>query len=216
MLKRGRFMMGGGKPSAPRKRPNEEQVMSNTIEPMRQQGVPPGEDASNATSLTMNAVQVHHPGGPEALRYEAVLRSERTRTHKPGKAILISMLVCTLVCPLTAASTAVTYELRLPNGDDRYYRLEAPNSLPTRKPDPAYPYYSGDRKVSEQEAIVAAIAWAGGMAEVKLPFNGSSNPGRGDCVSLGTAEAGGFTMHRRCGRIGLGTSTARFPIAWCT
>lgn len=56
------------------------------------------------------------------------------------------------VCPLTAASAAVTYELRLPNGDDRYYRLEAPNSLPTRKPDPAYPYYSGDRKVRADRA----------------------------------------------------------------
>jgi hypothetical protein len=106
------------------------------------------------------------------------------------KRILFSMLACTLVSPLMAAPTATIYKVQLPNGDDQYYRLAAPSSLPTPKLDPPAP--STGRKVSENTAIFLAIAWAGGMADEKEPYNGSSNPGRGSMVSLGTAEAGGF------------------------
>ena len=158
--------------------------MSRTAEPiLRHQGVAPGGDADDATSQPGKAVRVHHHGGPEALRYEGLPRSEPARTHKTVKAILLSMLACAVVCPLTAAPNVITYEV--------CYRLAVPSSLPPPKPDTAETYPT-DRNVSEQEAVVAANAWAGGLAPVKLFPNWSSNSSPNALVSLGTDQAGGF------------------------
>jgi hypothetical protein len=111
------------------------------------------------------------------------------------KPILFSVLVCALVSPLTAAPTAISYKVHLPNGGDQYYRLEAPTSLPTLKPDPpndvADPY-STYKAVSEQTAAFLAIAWAGGMSDDKLFRNWSSNACTGSIVNLGTSDPGGF------------------------
>jgi hypothetical protein len=86
---------------------------------------------------------------------------------------LLSILAFALVVPTMAATTnGVTFNVRQDNGIDQYYRLEVPPNLPPAKPDTG--------KISQNEAAIIAVEWAGGLETT------------GGLTNLGGSKAGGF------------------------
>jgi hypothetical protein len=86
---------------------------------------------------------------------------------------LLSILAFALVVPTMAATlTGVTFNVRQENGIDHYYRLEVPPNLPPAKP------VTG--KISQNEAAIIAVGWAGGLETT------------GGLTNLGGSKAGGF------------------------
>jgi len=94
------------------------------------------------------------------------------------KASLLSILVVVLASAGLAPTTnAITYSVRLANGANQSYRLEAPpNVEPSKAPPSKY-------KMSPQLAAVAAVAWAGGV---------SPNASKPRLTDLGGATPSGF------------------------
>lgn len=86
---------------------------------------------------------------------------------------LLSVLVFTLVAPAMAATTnGITFSVRQENGANQYYRLEVPPNVPPAKPD--------SPKISQNQAAIAAVGWAGGLET------------NGGLTTLGGSKPGGF------------------------
>ena len=86
---------------------------------------------------------------------------------------LLSILAFALVVPTMAATTnGVTFNVRQENGVDQYYRLEVPLNLPPAKPDTG--------KISQNQATIIAVGWAGGLETT------------GGLTNLGASKPGGF------------------------
>ncbi|MGA8656050.1 MAG: hypothetical protein WB586_07850 [Chthoniobacterales bacterium] len=108
-------------------------------------------------------------------------QAERTRKVRVKKGIsgfqmnarLLSVLVFTLVAPAMAATTnGITFSVRQENGANQYYRLEVPPNVPPAKPD--------SPKISQNQAAIAAVGWAGGLET------------NGGLTTLGGSKPGGF------------------------
>jgi hypothetical protein len=87
-----------------------------------------------------------------------------------------------------ASPNGVTYRLRLEDGTEVAYHLEVPLGLQPVKLNPGkwnQPWYATDR-ISQNAAIVAAVAWAGGLEDHDsgAPSNSLTN--------LGGSKPGGF------------------------
>ena len=84
---------------------------------------------------------------------------------------LLTVLTFALVVPTMAATTnGVTFDVRQENGVNQYYRLEVPPNLPPGKPDTG--------KISQNEAAILAVGWAGGLQTTAgLTDLGASKPG---------------------------------------
>jgi hypothetical protein len=84
---------------------------------------------------------------------------------------LLSVLAFALAVQTMAATpNGVTFNVRQENGADQYYRLEVPPNLPPAKPDAA--------KISQNEAAILAVGWAGGLdTTAGLTNLGASKPG---------------------------------------
>ena len=86
---------------------------------------------------------------------------------------LLSILAFALVVPTMAATTnGVTFNVRQENGVDQSYRIEVPPNLP--------PVKSGTDKISQNEAPILAVGWAGGLETT------------GGLTNLGASKPGGF------------------------
>jgi hypothetical protein len=86
---------------------------------------------------------------------------------------LLSILALALVVPTMAATTnGITFNVRQENGVDQYYRLEVSPNLPPAKPNTG--------KVSQTEAAIIAVGWAGGLETT------------GGLTNLGASKPGGF------------------------
>jgi hypothetical protein len=86
---------------------------------------------------------------------------------------LLSILAFTLAVQTMAATTnGVTFNVRQENGVDQYYRLEIPPNLPPAKADAG--------KISQNEAAILAVGWAGGLETT------------GGLTDLGASKPGGF------------------------
>jgi hypothetical protein len=87
----------------------------------------------------------------------------------------LSILAFTLAVQTMAATpNGVTFNVRQDNGADQYYRLEVPPNPPPAKPD-TIPV-SG--KISQNEAAILAVGWAGGLdTTAGLTNLGASKPG---------------------------------------
>jgi len=86
---------------------------------------------------------------------------------------LLSILVFALAVPTMAATTNdITFHVRQVNGVDQYYRLEVPPNLPPAKP--------GAGKISQNQAAIIAVGWAGGLETT------------GGLTTLGGSKPGGF------------------------
>ena len=86
---------------------------------------------------------------------------------------LLSILAFALVVPTMGATTnGVTFKIRQENGVDQYYRLEVPPNLPPAKPDTG--------KISQNQAAIIAVGWAGGLETT------------GGLTNLGASKPGGF------------------------
>ena len=91
---------------------------------------------------------------------------------------LLSILAFAFVVPTMAAITnGITFNVRQENGVDRYYRLEVSPNLPPAKPETAKPETG---KVSQTEAAIIAVGWAGGLETT------------GGLTNLGGSKPGGF------------------------
>ena len=89
---------------------------------------------------------------------------------------LLSILAFALVVPTMAATTnGITFNVRQENGVDQYYRLEVSANLP-----PAKPATPATGRVSQTEAAIIAVGWAGGLDTT------------GGLTSLGASKPGGF------------------------
>jgi hypothetical protein len=68
---------------------------------------------------------------------------------------LLSILAFALAVPTIAATTnGITFNVRQENGIDQYYRIQVPPNLPPARPDA--------HKISQNEAAIIAVGWAGG------------------------------------------------------
>ena len=86
---------------------------------------------------------------------------------------LLTILAFALVVPTMAATTnGVTFNVRQENGVDQYYRIEVPPNLPPVKPDTG--------KISQNQAAIIAVGWAGGLETT------------GGLTNLGASKPGGF------------------------
>jgi len=86
---------------------------------------------------------------------------------------LLTVFTFALVVPTMAATTnGVTFNVRLDNGVDQYYRLEVPPNLPPAKADTA--------KISQNEVPIIAVGWAAGLETT------------GGLTNLGADKPGGF------------------------
>jgi hypothetical protein len=86
---------------------------------------------------------------------------------------LLSILAFALVVPTMAATTnGITFNVRQENGVDQYYRLEVSPNLPPAKPAAG--------RVSQTEAAIIAVGWAGGLETT------------GGLTNLGGSKPGGF------------------------
>jgi hypothetical protein len=86
---------------------------------------------------------------------------------------LLSILAFALAVPAMAATTnGITFKVHQENGVDQYYRLEVPPNLPPAKP--------GTSNISQNEAAILAVGWAGGMETT------------GGLTTLGGSKPGGF------------------------
>ena len=86
---------------------------------------------------------------------------------------IISALTFALVVQsLGATMNGVTYNVRQENGADQYYRLEVPPNLPPAKADAG--------KISQNQAAIIAVGWAGGLED------------SGGLTNLGASKPGGF------------------------
>ena len=89
---------------------------------------------------------------------------------------LLSILALALVVPTMAATTnGITFNVRQENGVDQYYRLEVSPNLP-----PAKPATPATGRVSQTEAAIIAVGWAGGLETT------------GGLTNLGASKPGGF------------------------
>ena len=84
---------------------------------------------------------------------------------------LLSTIALTVVASAMAATTnGITFNLRQENGATLNYRLEVPPNVPPAKPDTP--------KISQDLAVLAAVAWAGGLETNNgLTTLGGSRPG---------------------------------------
>ncbi|MBV9104789.1 MAG: hypothetical protein JO313_02075, partial [Verrucomicrobia bacterium] len=84
---------------------------------------------------------------------------------------LLSIFAFALVVPTMAATTnGVTFNVRQENGANQNYRLEVPPNLPPAKPDTG--------KISQNQAAIVAVGWAGGLETASGLTNlGASKPG---------------------------------------
>jgi hypothetical protein len=86
---------------------------------------------------------------------------------------LLTVFTFAMVVPTMAATTnGVTFNVRLDNGVDQYYRLEVPPNLPPAK--------AGTAKISQNEVPVIAVGWAAGLQTT------------GGLTNLGADKPGGF------------------------
>src|ERR1700676_2326881 len=86
---------------------------------------------------------------------------------------LLTVFTFALVVPTMAATTnGVTFNVRLDNGVDQYYRLEVPPNLPPAK--------AGTAKNSQNEVPIIAVGWAAGLQTT------------GGLTNLGADKPGGF------------------------
>ena len=86
---------------------------------------------------------------------------------------IFSALTFALVVQSMGATTNdVTFNVRQQNGADQYYRLEVPPNLPPAKADAG--------KISQNQAAIIAVGWAGGLENT------------GGLTNLGANKPGGF------------------------
>jgi hypothetical protein len=86
--------------------------------------------------------------------------------------ILSALTFALVVQSMGATTNGVTFDVRQENGADQYYRLEVPPNLPPAKP--------GAGKISQNQAAIVAVGWAGGLENA------------GGLTNLGASKPGGF------------------------
>jgi hypothetical protein len=105
------------------------------------------------------------------------------------KIAFLSLLTSVLAAQaISAAANGVTYKVRLANGVDQYYLLEVPPGITPVKLNPSewnQPQYATD-KISPSAAVLAAVAWAGGLED----HDGGGPPN--SLTNLGGKKPGGF------------------------
>jgi hypothetical protein len=88
---------------------------------------------------------------------------------------------------ISAAADGVIYKVRLENGVDQYFRLEVPPGITPVKLDPSewiQPQYATS-KISPNAAVLAAVAWAGGLEDHDPGYSNS-------LTNVGGKIPGGF------------------------
>jgi hypothetical protein len=86
--------------------------------------------------------------------------------------IFSALTFALVVQSLGATTNDVTFNVRQQNGADQYYRLEVPPNLPPAKADAG--------KISQNQAAIIAVGWAGGLEDT------------GGLTNLGASKPGGF------------------------
>jgi hypothetical protein len=86
--------------------------------------------------------------------------------------IFSALTIALVVQSLGATTNDVTFNVRQQNGADQYYRLEVPPNLPPAKADAG--------KISQNQAAIVAVGWAGGLED------------SGGLTNLGASKPGGF------------------------
>jgi hypothetical protein len=104
------------------------------------------------------------------------------------KIAFLSLLTAVLAAqPILAAANGVIFKVRLENGVDQYYLLEVPSGITPVKVKPsewAQPQYATD-KISPNAAVLAAVAWAGGLEDHDPGYPNS-------LTNVGGKKPGGF------------------------